>query len=187
MPAFPTLDAPAVHSLLAYLRFLQGKTKTSGATLPGNPQRGKSLFFGKARCAACHTLAGAGGFLASDLSSYARTRDVEEIRQAIARPGNVGRASVATLVTTRDGQTFSGVARNEDNFSLQLQTPDGAFHLFLKLGLTSTTRESAPLMPADYSEILSTADLNDLIALLMATSGRGPAPATVFKEDEENE
>src|SRR5260370_1150833 len=112
--------------------------------------RGKSLFFGKARCSQCHTLAGTGGFIASDLSSYARTRAPEEIRQAIVNPNSVSRAAVATVVTTRDGYKYSGAARNEDNFSLQLQTPDGAFHLFLKSELASVVRDSISLMPPDY-------------------------------------
>ncbi len=187
MPAFPTLDDSALHSLVAYLRFLQGKTGV--AKLPGNPARGKSLFFGKARCSQCHTLAGTGGFIASDLSSYARTRAPEEIRQAIVNPNSVSRAAVATVVTTRDGYKYSGASRNEDNFSLQLQTPDGAFHLFLKSELASVVRESTPLMPADYASTLSTEELNDLIAFLVSTNkGKGPRAAKkIFKEDEENE
>jgi putative heme-binding domain-containing protein len=187
MPAFPTLDDSALHSLVAYLRFLQGKTGV--AKLPGNPARGKSLFFGKARCSQCHTLAGTGGFIASDLSSYARTRAPEEIRQAIVNPNSVSRAAVATVVTTRDGYKYSGAARNEDNFSLQLQTPDGAFHLFLKSEVASVARDSISLMPPDYASTLSVEELNDLIAFLVSTnSGKGPRAAKkTFKEDEENE
>src|SRR6266849_1371180 len=187
MPAFPILDDSALHSLVAYLRFLQGKTGV--AKLPGNPARGKSLFFGKARCSQCHALAGTGGFIASDLSSYARTRAPEEIRQAIVNPNSVSRAAVATVVTTRDGYKYSGASRNEDNFSLQLQTPDGAFHLFLKSELASVVRDSISLMPPDYVSTLSVEELNDLIAFLVSTnSGKGPRAAKkIFKEDEENQ
>jgi hypothetical protein len=35
---------------------------------------------------------------------------------------------------------YSGRVRNEDNFSLQLQTLDGAFHLFMKSELRSFER-----------------------------------------------
>lgn len=185
MPAFAALDASTLRSLVAYLRFLQGNTRA--ARFPGDPQRGKSLFFGKARCAECHTLAGAGGFLGSDLSSYARSRQIAEIRRAIIDPGKTSRAAVTTIVTTRGGQKFAGIARNEDNFSLQLQASDGAFHLFLKSELAGIARENAALMPADYAATLSVGELNDLIASLMSTSGRGAPVAKVFKEDEENE
>jgi cytochrome c oxidase cbb3-type subunit III len=187
MPAFPSLDDSTLHSLVAYLRFVQGKRGV--AKLPGNPASGKSLFFGKARCSQCHTLAGSGGFFASDLSSYARTRAPAEIREAIVNPNSAGRTAVATAITTRDGYKYSGAERNEDNFSLQLQTSDGTFHLFLKSDLASIERETTPLMPRDYASTLSANELNDLIAFLMSTnSGKRPRVARkVFKEDEENE
>jgi cytochrome c oxidase cbb3-type subunit III len=187
MPAFAMLDDSSLRGLVVYLRFLQGRTGI--AKPPGNAARGRSLFFGKAQCSECHTLAGAGGFLASDLSSYARNHGPNEIRQAILNPAKSGRAAVLTAVTARDGNKYSGVARNEDNFSLQLQTPDGAFHLFLKSELASIARENTALMPSDYASTLSVVDLNDLIAFLMSTNG-GKVPRAVkkaFKEDEENE
>lgn len=187
MPASPTLDDSTLRSLVAYVRFLQGRT--SVVKLPGDPARGKSLYFGKARCSECHTLAGAGGFLASDLSSYARNHEPDDIRQAVLNPTKAGRAALLTAVTAHDGSKYSGVARNEDNFSLQLQTPDGAFHLFQKSEIAGITRENTSLMPSDYASTLSPGELQDLIAFLMATNGgKGPRTAKkVFKEDEENE
>src|SRR5256885_9825619 len=44
-------------------------------------------------------------------------------------------------VTTREGLQFTGIARNEDNFSLQLQSLDGAFHLFAKSDLQHRSEE----------------------------------------------
>jgi putative heme-binding domain-containing protein len=187
MPAFPTLDDSTLRSLVAYVRFLQGRA--SVVKLPGDPVRGKSLFFGKARCSECHTLAGAGGFLASDLSSYARNHGPDDIRQAILTPAKASRAAALTEVTGRDGKKYSGVTRNEDNFSLQLQTPDGVFHLFQKSEVASVARENTSLMPSDYASTLKAEELQDLIAFLMTTnSGKAPRSAKkAFKEDEENE
>ena len=126
--------------------------------------------------------------MASDLSSYAQKRAPGEIRQDILNPRPAGRAGPVT-VTTRDGSKFFGMARNEDNFSLQLQTPDGAFHLFLKSDVTSIAPGSTALMPSDYASTLGAEELNDLVAFLIATTGgKGPHVAKkVFKEDEENE
>jgi cytochrome c oxidase cbb3-type subunit III len=166
MPAFSTLDASTTRALVGYLRFLQGKT--GSATLPGNPQNGKAIFFGRARCSECHLAAGAGGFLASDLSSYGRGRPVEEIRDAIVKPGQLSNASRGTVtIVTRAGQIVTGVLRNEDNFSLQLQSLNGAFHLLMKSDVTSMKRESNSLMPADYGSTLSAGELNDLVSFLM--------------------
>jgi putative heme-binding domain-containing protein len=169
MPAFSTLDASTTHALVGYLRFLQGKT--GSAALPGNPQSGKVIFFGRARCSECHLAAGAGGFIASDLSSYGRARPVEEIRDAIVKPGQVSNASRGTVaIATRNGKTLTGILRNEDNFSLQLQSVDGAFHLLMKSDVASIRRESNSLMPADYGSTLSAGELNDLVSFLMSVA-----------------
>ncbi|HEV3374383.1 MAG TPA: c-type cytochrome [Candidatus Acidoferrum sp.] len=166
MPSFATLDSSRIHALVSYLRLLQGKT--GGSKVAGDPQKGKALFYGKARCADCHMLDGAGGFIASDLSSYGRTRAPEEIRDAITKPSGTSRGVVA--VTTRDGQNFSGVLRNEDNFSLQLQTRDGVFHLFVKSDVADVAHQAEPLMPSDYGSLLNKSEIDDLISYMVSAA-----------------
>ena len=139
--------------------------------MPGNPATGKELFYSKARCAQCHLAAGSGGFLGPDLSNYALRRPPEEIRDAITKPATMpglGRSEVT--VTSRSGQSMTGVVRNEDNFSLQLQTLDGAFHSVVRADVASIAYSKAPLMPIDYGSTLSTAELNDLISFLMSSA-----------------
>lgn len=65
---------------------------------------------------------------------------------------------------------MTGVLRNEDNFSLQLQSPDGAFHSVVKSDVASITRSPKPLMPTDYGTTLSASELNDLVSFLMSTA-----------------
>jgi cytochrome c oxidase cbb3-type subunit 3 len=171
MPSFNSLDAPTIRSLVKYLRVLQGKSQS--AAMPGNPENGKTIFFGKARCAECHLAAGAGGFLGPDLSIFARRRPPEEIREAITKPATMaglGRSEVTVI--PRGGQPLTGVLRNEDNFSLQFQSHDGAFHSVMKSDVASITRSAAPLMPTDYGSTLSASDLNDLISFLMSTADK---------------
>jgi cytochrome c oxidase cbb3-type subunit 3 len=187
MPAFSTLDASTSRALVKYVRFLQGQTGT--AALPGNPQNGKAIFFGRARCSECHLAAGAGGFIAPDLSSYGRSRPVEEIRDAIVKPGQQSNTSRGTVaIATRAGQTLTGVLRNEDNFSLQLQSLDGAFHLLMKSDVASVRRDLNSLMPADYASTLSAGDLNDLVSFLMSVAPQdksSPNPKKNEPSDEE--
>jgi putative heme-binding domain-containing protein len=189
MPAFSTLDASTSRALVSYLRFLQGKS--GSAALPGNLQNGKAIFFGRARCSECHLAAGAGGFIASDLSSYGRSRPVEEIRDAIVKPNQPSNATRGTVtIVTRAGQTVTGVLRNEDNFSLQLQSLDGAFHLLMKSDLPSINRDSNSLMPANYGSSLTANELNDLVSFLMSLaqqdkSSRDPKKNEPSDEEEE--
>jgi cytochrome c oxidase cbb3-type subunit 3 len=69
-------------------------------------------------------------------------------------------------VTAKDGKMYSGLVRNEDNFSLQLLSLDGTFHLFSKSDLAAIHFRQEPLMPADYGSRLSAADLDALAAYL---------------------
>jgi putative heme-binding domain-containing protein len=184
MPAFHSLTDSEIKSLVAHLRTLQGATKT--VSLPGDPQRGKTLFFGRPKCSNCHMVAGRGGFIASDLSGYARTHSVDEIRSAITSPNPYGdRQARAATVTTRDGEKSVGRVRNEDNFSLQLQSLDGAFHFFAKSDIQSVEYNSQSLMPADYGSTLSPEELNDLISYLInaANGSESGTPKEVLEED----
>jgi cytochrome c oxidase cbb3-type subunit III len=180
MPAFGYLDAPTIQALVRYLRFLQGQS--GSAALPGNAQNGKVIFFGRARCSECHLAGGEGGFIASDLSSYGRQRPPEEIRDAIVKPREQSNAARGTVrIETRTGQTLAGVLRNEDNFSLQVQSLDGTFHLIMKSDVASMTRDSKSLMSADYAFTLSAGELNDLISFLMSVAQRDKSGSDLKK------
>ena len=172
MPAFHALPQQELRGLLAYLRDLQGAKPAP--PLSGDPRRGETLFFGKAKCSACHMADGKGGFIASDLSAYGRSHSPQEILHRILTPQNDDRArdSVA-VVTTNDGQKIRGIVRNEDNFSLQLQSLDGVFHLLTKSELHSVEYEAEPLMPGNYGSLLPRQELDDIVRYLMELAG-GP-------------
>lgn len=174
MPAFRLAGPREIQSLVAYLRALQGNIQTS--TLAGDPQRGRALFFGKADCGSCHMVDGQGGFLASDLSSYAHSLNPNAIRKSITDPGASSTRVRVAVATTPEGQTFRGLVRNEDNFSVQIQSEDGAFHLFLKSELQKLEYQSQPLMPSNYGESLSRQELNDLVGYLQSVSATTVSP-----------
>jgi cytochrome c oxidase cbb3-type subunit III len=182
MPSFATLDAARINALVKYLRRLQGKIETP--LISGNPRNGKTLFFGRARCSECHIIEGQGGFIAADLSVFGGTHSAGETREAITNPNKAGEASAGTAVlTTRDGQKYSGVIRNEDNFSLQLQAIDGTFHLFTKSDLENISRQPESLMPSNYGSALSSSELDDLASFLITVardheSGASPKKRT---------
>jgi len=58
MPTFRALGVPKIKAVMFYLRILQGGGKA--ASVSGDAQRGKLLFFGKAGCAKCHMINGSG-------------------------------------------------------------------------------------------------------------------------------
>jgi cytochrome c oxidase cbb3-type subunit 3 len=166
MPSFGALGPARLKLIIRYVRTLQGE---HGATsVSGNPARGRALFFSKAECSSCHMIEGAGGFLGPDLSSYALSQSPEEIRQAILNPNkNLASENDTVVAVTRGGQKFVGIARNEDNFSLQLQTADGKLHLLMRSSLASVRHEPWSLMPSDYASKLSNHELRDLVSFLV--------------------
>lgn len=170
MPAFSSLGDAKLAALLQHLRSLQGRGKARSSS--GDGKIGKQLFFGKAQCSQCHTINGEGGFLGADLSAYAVAHDASEMREAILDPyKNLDPRARIVNVTTHAGTRFSGVARNEDNFSLQLLAPDGTFHFFAKQDLTHIDHENRSYMPSDYGTRLSKQELDNLISYLLSCAG----------------
>jgi putative heme-binding domain-containing protein len=189
MPAFGALGLPKIKAVMGYLRVLQGGSKP--VSIRGDAQSGKLFFFGKAGCAKCHMINGAGGFLGADLSSYGSNVSIEDMRAAITDPNRDLEPTERTvLVTTRDGRQFTGIARNEDNFSLQLQTLEGAFHLFAKADLEHIEYRPKSLMPSDYGSVLSASELDDLVSFLLQTAQTGKqtqSSATKSKRGDEDD
>jgi putative heme-binding domain-containing protein len=176
MPAFGAiLRDDKIKAVGAYLRSLQGHSGGEHTPLPGDPAAGKLLFFGKAACSQCHSIvdsgAGSGGFLASDLTDYARSREPAEILRAITQPNdNLNPRARTAVLVTHDGQKLTGFIRNQDNFSMQFQSLDGTFHMLERSGLASVTYDPLSLMPADYGQRFTSAELNNLVSFLMRTA-----------------
>jgi len=138
MPSFgKLLDGDQIRAVVAWLHDVRS---------PGDPRNGRALFFGKAHCAQCH---------ATPLRQAA-----ENIREMLA-----GSDIVQVAVETNSGATYSGVVRNEDNDSLQLQTTDGTFCFLRKSALKTIRRDS----PHRYNSALTPAEIEDIIAYLRSS------------------
>ena len=184
MPAFDSLGDKRIDSLIAYVRVLQGITSTGPVALPGDPGAGEAIFFAQGSCSQCHMVDGRGGFMADDLSDYARGRSVSSIESAIVHPANrSGNEGHWVTVETNGGQTFAGLVRAQSNFTLVIQSQDGEFQSIPTDTIRSLTVSKQPYMPQDYAATLSSKQLNDLISYLLQSAG-SPRPVRVIPEDE---
>jgi cytochrome c oxidase cbb3-type subunit III len=181
MPPFDYLGSSKLKELLSYLRTLQGKGMN--ANLTGNPANGKSLFFGSARCSQCHMVQGVGGFLGRDLSSYGATLSAAEIRASIVKPGSSKSNKIASI-TMADEHKFAGVIRNEDNFSIQLQSVDGAFHFLNRSDVAHLDFLPDPIMPSNYGSTLKSSEMDDLVNYLITVARAGQTKKEQQGEDE---
>jgi cytochrome c oxidase cbb3-type subunit III len=183
MPAFSSLKSQQVDEVVAYLRILQGRGDI--VELPGDPARGEALFFGKAQCSDCHMVKGKGGFIGSDLSYYGADAAPDQIRAIILDPDiKLPQQKKATTVVTRTGQKLIGMLKVNDNFSLTLQTPDGAFHFLPRSELAQVDIGSRSLMPA--ASTLSGKEVNDLVSYLLRTAAENPSSHSSKADDDDD-
>ena len=186
MPGFRNLSEQQIDAVVRYLRSLQGKTEAG--PISGDPMRGKTIFFGKGECSNCHTVSGEGGFLGPDLSAYGASVSAnavhDEIVRSQRRPALGYRSAVLTTAT---GERLEGLIRNEDNFSVQIQTRDGNFHFFQKSEIQKLDYLDASLMPTNYGQRLSAPELNDLVSWLMSVAPEASKTRTTRKKKEDLE
>jgi cytochrome c oxidase cbb3-type subunit III len=167
MPGFGQLLSSAeIRALVGYLRDA-GKSG-EGPTAAGEAAKGRALFFGKAGCSQCHMIGGEGGFLGRDLSDFGRHHSPAQIRLSILRPNDHQLpGQEALVVTTRKGECWEGMVRNQDNFSLQLLDPKGVFHLVMKSEVASLERQPRSLMPDDYGSRLTASEVDALASYIV--------------------
>ena len=116
-------------------------------------------------------IAGRGGFIASNLTNYAQTHSIDQMREAILGTSSGEKQVRLATAVLRNGEKYVGRIRNEDNFSLQLQSLDGAFHFLARSELEKLDYDPQPMMPASLGSSLTPGELNDLISYLLSAAG----------------
>jgi PQQ-dependent dehydrogenase (methanol/ethanol family) len=161
-----------IWQVIAYLRNLTAVAIDSMA--PGDVQAGRALFFGTAGCANCHTIRGLGGYPGPDLSNIGRVRSFRQLRESLLHPNaQIAEGYGGVTVTTKSGQTISGVARDNTNYAIQILDARGEIHRLLKADLREVTFRHDSLMPADFKQRLSPAEIENILAFLGGQSIRG--------------
>ncbi|MHB1938397.1 MAG: c-type cytochrome [Acidobacteriaceae bacterium] len=183
MPAFRDLGDQGTQAVVQYLRTLQGVTGAAPTVkLTGDPNAGRQLFFGKGQCSTCHMVRGEGGFMAQELTAYAKDRTAKDILQAIVNPdANLEPTSRVVEVRTKAGQRLTGVLRAEDNLNMTLQTEDGRYHFLSRSSLAMVNYTDHSLMPHDYGTRLTSRELDDLVSFLIVTGRNAPTETTPAK------
>lgn len=181
MPANGFEDSE-VWAIIAYVRSL---APAKNAVLSGDRAKGEKIFSTAGGCSTCHMVRGRGGLLGPDLSRVGAARSVSYLIDSIREPSkelstgmldpnnHYGLPLVYDTVTvvTAGGQRITGVAKNEDTFSVQLLDTNQRLQLFLKKDLKEVVHERKSLMPAYSEEMLNAKDLQDLVAYLESLEG----------------
>jgi cytochrome c oxidase cbb3-type subunit 3 len=173
------MTAEEVWEVISYIRSVEKKTAVTG-----NATKGDALFHGTAGCATCHMVNGKGGRLGPELSSTGAARSLDSLAESVRNPSRrlawgliestkeFPQEYSSVNVETADGQKFSGVVLNEDNFTLQMMDMREQILLFEKDKLKACEISRASRMPAYDSKMLSDSELRDIIAYLVSVSAK---------------
>ena len=134
----------------------------------GDPDRGRSVFFGKAAvsCVRCHKAEGNGGEVGPPLDGKLAEKGREHLLESIVAPdAKVADAWRTTVILTDDGRTVAGIVTGEQEGIVSLRVADGTV---LRIPAASIEeRASGPsAMPADLAGKLTRRELRDLVAWL---------------------
>ncbi len=151
----------------------------------GDPERGKTLFFGKASCAACHSVGGRGASIGPDLGHAGKKLGRKGILDAMVNPSaSVAFGFQAHLVTTKDGQSYTGFLVGSGD-SVILADVSGKKHTIDRDRIRTHERLQRSIMPRATDLDLSPQDLSDLASFLTETSG-DERPDDTSNEEESN-
>jgi len=169
-----------VFQLVAFLRNLTQPALQPPA--PGDPEAGRAIF-AKIGCGGCHMVSGRGGVVGPDLSSIAFRNRLEQIRESILDPNaRIANRFRSVTITLKKGRQVTGILKNEDNFSIQLQKLDGRFALVDRKDIAALDYKRESLMPAEAGKRLDEDQLRDLLAYL----DRQRAPSLSFDVNFQN-
>ncbi len=159
MPAFP-LEGDQPRIIADWLLSL---TRGADTRIEGDAARGRTLFFGGAGCAGCHSVKRVGKGFAPDLSGIGDQRSVADLARQITSPGENSRSGVqAVEVTTLKGEKMRGLIVTETSFSLFVRDKEEKLHLLSK----SDIRERKDLKTLMPKIELAAGQVNDLVAFL---------------------
>ena len=167
MPGFWALSDREIQQLVSYVQSLG---RTEQVNLPGDIARGQKLY--ETHCAACHIVRGNGGVAGPELTEIGLRRSPGYLREALLNPGaSVSDGFLVVRVTTAQGQQIRGVRLNEDSFTLQLSDNQNTLHSFRKAELKGLKREFGVSTMPSYKDVLTAAELDDLVVYLFSLRG----------------
>ncbi|HXJ61741.1 MAG TPA: PVC-type heme-binding CxxCH protein [Verrucomicrobiae bacterium] len=137
----------------------------------GDVRRGQAIFnSAKAACAACHAIGYLGGRVGPDLTSIGQVRSERDLLESIVFPSaSFVRSYEPVLVSTKDGEEYSGVVRKDAADELVLATGPETEVRITRSDIAEVRPGQVSVMPQGLDEQLSRQELADLLAFLKNT------------------
>jgi putative heme-binding domain-containing protein len=166
MPNFAMAD-DKILQVAAFVRSLT--VPAIRMQVEGDAERGRQLFFGAGGCSTCHMILGRGGYPGPDLSNIGAERTVMQLRESVTKPSaRIAEGYRSVQAVLKSGATVRGVAKNHNNYSVQILDKTGKLHLLSHDEIARLDMEDASMMPA----VSDTNQARDLVAFLSRQSTR---------------
>jgi quinoprotein glucose dehydrogenase len=159
--------------LLRYETNLPPNVKTAAyhwTLAGGNVENGRKIFIEHpaAACYRCHAVAGAGGEVGPPMDGLASRVTPEHILEAIVDPNaKIAEGFENLLIELMDGRFFAGIIKQETETEIILASPEDGLVTLKKAEIKSRER-GASGMPEGINDILSKAELRDVMAYLQS-------------------
>lgn len=138
-------------------------------TRPGDPERGRKLFFEAAgvACFKCHVVNGEGGAVGPNLSTVGSQFNRDILIESILHPSKAIREGYQqVIVELKNGDSVSGAVKGESADSITLQDSEARLQTLRKGDIAQRRTSELSLMPEGLHAALSPAEFADVIAYL---------------------
>jgi len=169
MPGAWYMSEKDVKNVVAYVRSLG---RAPAEPLPGDAARGARVY-DKGECSNCHIVTGEGTGFGPELTEVGARRSAEYLRECLLKPStNLPEGFLWVEATTLSGEIVRGIRVNEDTFSIQIKDGSRGFHSLRKQELKELRKLRGETPMPSYEQILSAAELQDLVAYLASLRGK---------------
>lgn len=170
MPAIWTLNAEQATRVAGYVRTLG---QLAEEEMPGDPERGATIYRTSGGCSACHIIAGHGIGIGPELTDVGDRRGLAYLRSSLVDPADaqsqtMGYQDYLTVRVRSLEDSVEGLRVNEDAFSIQVRDVSGTVHSFRKDELIEFEKIFAHSLMPEYGAVLPEKDMDDLISYLMS-------------------
>lgn len=154
----------------AQMKQMIGEVETKGDAANGERVFRRS----DTACYQCHAIAGAGGWLAPDLSSVGASSPIDYLIDSVLDPNKAVKDGYSGYtIVTRSGETYSGIKVSQDATELVIR--DTAHErLTIPVDQIKAQKQVGSLMPNGLADYLTHQELLDLVKFLSQLGKPGP-------------
>lgn len=134
----------------------------------GDAHRGEAVFRrADLACMQCHAIGGAGGQVGPDLRTIGTSAPVDYLIESILQPdAKIKEGYHQTVVHTNDFEVIAGVVAASTDSHIILRDASGYEHRIDRADIESSTTSQTSIMPAGLADLMSDAELIDLVKFL---------------------